>query len=523
MLMSGSSKSASALPLDPLDRVAIAYLALPLVIFLAGWLEWWAALPLIASVAYALKPLAAPWPADGARLPITPLQLVLAVVVGIGWTIYGGAEHLMFANPDWHVRDAVLHDLVASPWPVGYGLLDGKESLLRAPVAFYLPAALVGKMAGLPAAHLVMAVWTAAGATLFLLQVLSLTPSRASTAARVSTAVMVIAVVVLFSGFDIIGCLLNYGGRFAANWDIAMHIEWWAGDYQYSSMTTQLFWVPNHALGGWLTIGLLCRNERGTPLERMLPIILVAAALWSPLTALGLIPFALWQMGATVLHDRSLSRLEPRVWAPSLIVGLVVAAYLLLDPTHIPKGLSVSADGSAQVTKVLLKLAQFFILEAGILGFAILAIRPSTQVVMALVILALLPLAYFGPGNDLVMRASIPSLAVLAIGACLALCGKSAAGALKKKWLLACLLVVGAVTPIQEFARAGVLRAWPINLDATLIGANCGTYAPHYVARLGDELIGHVLRQPHRMPLGPQDFSACDNPAIDLMHARHLL
>jgi hypothetical protein len=246
--------------------------------------------------------------------------------------------------------------------------------------------------------------------------------------------------------------------------------------------------------------------------------------LWSPLSALGVVPFVLWKVIAAALHERSLKSLDPRVCAPALIVGLVITAYLVLDSSGIPKGLSVSAEGAGPVAYDLFRLAQFFLLEAGLIGFAILAIRPSSQVVLALVILALLPLAYFGPGNDLVMRASIPSLAVLAIGACLALSRKALIGSeVRRKWLLACLLVVGAVTPIQEFARATVLRAWPINLKATLIGANCGNFAPHYVARLGGSMIGQVLRKPYRMALGPQDSEACDNPAIDLMDERRLL
>jgi len=76
------------------------------------------------------------------------------------------------------VRDAVLHDLVASPWPVGYGTFDGQDTVLRAPVAFYMPAALVGKWGGLHAADAAMGLWTALGASLFLLQVLSLIPPR---------------------------------------------------------------------------------------------------------------------------------------------------------------------------------------------------------------------------------------------------------------------------------------------------------------------------------------------------------
>src|ERR1039458_6379490 len=163
--------------LDPLDRAAISYVVLPLFIFLAGWLEWWAALPLIACSAYALKPVIGNWGVAGVRLPVTRLQLGVAVAVGCAWTVFGGTDHLVFANADWHIRDAVLHDLVSSPWPVGYGLLDGKETLLRASVGYFLPAALVGKGLGLSAAHTAMTLWTALGATLFLLQVLSLAPS----------------------------------------------------------------------------------------------------------------------------------------------------------------------------------------------------------------------------------------------------------------------------------------------------------------------------------------------------------
>jgi hypothetical protein len=504
--------------LDPLDRAAVAYLTLPLLIFLVGWFEWWAAVPLAACLVYALRPLFAALPLAALRPPVTRGQLLAAVAVGCGWTLFAGAGHFLFANADWHVRDAVLHDLVASPWPVGYGLLDGHESLLRAPVAFYLPAALIGKLLGLYPAHLVMALWTAAGASLFLLQVFSLVPARGAVIALTA------AVIVLFSGFDLIGNLINTGPRFIATWQIALHLEWWAGSYQYSSMTTQLFWVPNHALGGWLLIGLMARNPRHAALDALLPMLAVAAALWSPLSAVGAVPFLLWRALQSVVGERRWNLLHPRVWLPALLVGMVVASYLTLDPGGIAKGVTVGRGGMADAGMDLLRQIQFFLLEAGFIGAAVLWIRRSGDVVLALIVLALLPLAYLGPGNDLVMRGSIPSLAVLAIGACLALAQGGADPQLpRKKAVLLCLLAVGAVTPVQEFARAVVLDAWPVNLQATLIGANCNTFPPHYVARMSGQAIGRLLRAPQRIAVAALRNHDCDNPAVELMWRHGLL
>jgi len=329
---------------------------------------------------------------------------------------------------------------------------------------------------------------------------------------------------VLFGGFDIIGNLLSVP-HFLARWDVTTRLEWWAGKYQYSSMTTQLFWVPNHALGGWLTMGLLLRGQRGAPIEPLLPLVVVAVALWSPLAALGIVPFVLWKLGAVVAREHSVTRLRLRAWAPALIVGLVVAAYLTLDSSRIPRGWTVGNNGVeiGDIARDLFLQVRFFLLEAGFIGFAILAIRRCSQIVLALSVLALLPLVSFGAANDFVMRVSIPSLTMLAIGACLALTRDALnARTRAKKVVLGCMLAVGAVMPFQEFARAAVLKSWPIDLRATLIGAACGQYLPPYVARLSGQPIEHMLRRPHPIPLGLEGLSACENPAITLMHERDL-
>ena len=143
---------------------------------------------------------------------------------------------------------------------------------------------------------------------------------------------------------------------------------------------------------------------------------------------------------------------------------------------------------------------------------------------LALLILALLPFARLGPANDLVMRASIPSLTVLAIGACLALLEKTAGAALwRKKAVLVGLLAVGAVTPVQEFARAAVLPAWPIDLQSTLLATGCGAYPAHYIAKMSDQPVRRLLREPHALGFDAQAPRACNNPANMLMWLKGLL
>jgi hypothetical protein len=536
-MSSGETIAAEQPALGVLDAAAVAFLALPLGIFLIGWLELWVALPLLVALVYALRPLSAASHEWRLQRCLAGWQVALAIAVGCAWTSFGGTGHWVFANADWHIRDAVLHDLVTGAWPVGYGAKDGVPTLLRAPLAYYLPAALVGKAAGLAAAHVALTIWTALGATIFLMQVLSLMP------VKVAAALASMALIVSFSGLDVVGTVLRVPAAIA-HWDVTQHLEWWAARYQYSSMTTQLFWVPNHALGAWLGIGLLCRQRGADAVDALLPMTVVAVALWSPLAALGLVPFVLLRVWQVSMRERSSRMFHPRVWAPALAVGLVIAAYLTLDAGRIPKGwtLGHAGFGPAAIADDLWRQAEFFLLEAGLLGLAILSIRRSAAVVLALCVLAALPVVSFGGANDFVMRVSIPSLTVLAIGACLALFAGAAdatgsavipapapapmpAKLRLKQAVLVGLLLIGAVTPFQEFARAASLAAWPANLDATLIDAACGTFPAHYVARLRGQPIAALLRSPHALPLHAQapDRAAsgdCENPALRLERRR---
>jgi len=92
-----------------------------------------------------------------------------------------------------------------------------------------------------------------------------------------------------------------------------------------------------------------------------------------------------------------------------------------------------------------------------------------------------------------------------------------------KKILLGALLALGAVTPFQEFARAAVLPRWPINVHARFVDAVCGSYWPHYEARVDGQLIMRLLRPPHPLLSDPSAAAAayaCENPALEIERER---
>jgi hypothetical protein len=128
------------------------------------------------------------------------------------------------------------------------------------------------------------------------------------------------------------------------------------------------------------------------------------------------------------------------------------------------------------------------------------------------------------------MRVSIASLTVLAICACRALFAAAPtiearqapvrANLLLKKGILGALLLIGAITPLHEFARAAALEPWAANRDATLIDAACGSFPPHYIARLHGQRVAHLLRPPHALSVGQAGPDACANPASRMERLR---
>ena len=101
------TQRSSTAELPALHRLAILYLALPLAIWLVGWLEYWIGVPAAILLALSL------WKASSGswRPKLTPTTIVLALF-GLGWVMLTPAGGFAALNTaDWPNHRAILLDL----------------------------------------------------------------------------------------------------------------------------------------------------------------------------------------------------------------------------------------------------------------------------------------------------------------------------------------------------------------------------------------------------------------------------
>lgn len=411
-----------------LFNVALLYLLLPAALVLLYFAPW----PLAVAAATGL---ALYWAIDGRALMARPHWPALAAswpylalaaaVVWLAGTLPPFAENL-----DWYKHYAMFNILQQQSWPP-HMVSGGGVATLRYSLAYYVAPTLVAKALGSAVLPLAIFVWSTLG--LYLALVLAF-GTRARPAA---SAFLLGTVFLLFSGADIIGTKLT-----GHSLGPALHFEWWWPLGALCAILTNLIWTPQHTLAALVATFLLLRYPRRALANA--GVLGAATALWSPFAAIGLVPVLLWawrRCGVRALWSRS-----NLVAAPVLL--LAAARFLGEGAGGIPADV-IWAYRDFTIGGWLL----FLTLEFGAIGLSLLLVTPRMALPVALcaAFLTLLALFRVGGGSDLLMRASIPALAVLALLSARAIA--DAPNSVRKLPLTLC-LVVGLVTPMGEIMRA---------------------------------------------------------------------
>ena len=444
------------LRLSTLKIVSVCYLALPLFLFFNGWLRWYMAVPaccmlLLGIVVYGLKARQ-----DSLCIELSTLDVTLAVVLSLGIISISGIGGMGFADSDWIKHNAILRTLIDRPMPT-FLSVEGSDVPLSYYVAYYLPAAAIGRFAGWFWTNQFLALWSFAGLLLSIFWFMVLI-GRSHWAA--------ILFFFLFSGLDGLGCV---GVSFLPDFSgcTIRHIEWWSHAWQYSAHVTALFWAPQHALSGWIGTGMLIHSIQNAKSSKFGLLIWSLIPLWSPFVALGLMPFLV--VGFLLKNGSISSRLRAYVSIPNacacvilIIQGLYFLSKFSYGGPLLPQGeveqgfiFGVLNDRST----ILVLGGIFFFLCIEVLPYAGVALLGGTVdstakrflFIAAVATLLIIPFYKFGMFNDFCMRTAVPSLFFLAALSGTVLLGQK--GKSWVRWALIAIILVGSYNVYIEMNR----------------------------------------------------------------------
>jgi len=485
-----------------LERATLVYLGLPALLWIVGWLRWHYSVPLCLALVGAgiaasrqtravFLPERGPCP-PGASLPLW--ALVAAACLGILWGLFSGAGGFSAMNPDWDKHLAVLRDLVEGEWPIVYARDGGAVPLIYY-FGYYLPAALVGKFFGWWGASFAMLVWTCAGVVIAMFWFVLFAERKPLLAGFYF---------IFANGLDFFGQRLLSGIPLQNGTE---HLDWWSGwlFLNFPGHYSQLNWAPQHSLAAWSIAGLIAVQLPHRKDVGHLGFLAALAALWSPFTAIGLVPLiaaaTLYHRGRGVLHPVNLSIV------PYL---LVILLYFSATTVNTPHGWHWTMFN---VRDDWMRFFIFHLFEWGVFFLFARDLRRSEDPGLRWLFWAagatLFATTFYRLGifNDWCMRTSIPALLLIWAG--------TARSMLRPPYttetrILVLLALMGSFGALHESARSWFPLRWqPSPIDERV-------HVPHLEPAIATQYLGrdtafffkHLAKSSAPVELGPPPLHA---------------
>lgn len=391
--------------LQTLRTISVLYLALPLFVFFFGWLKLPIALLLSLMLAFLIRRsaliLSPLHPFDRhdhtGEIHLSQMQIAGMITVALCWIFTSGVGGFGLQNGDYVKHNAILKTLIETGWPSVIQDAGVNDRLVYY-FGYYLIPAAAGKILGWSGAYAVSFLWTTMGLLLAFLWI--------GLFAR-SYSIFTYLFFAFCGGLDIVGYFIEN----QALPGVTDHLEWWASAFQYSSHTTLLYWVPQHALAAWIATPLFISSESkaGPSFAPFLSIVL--AFFWSPFVAIGIVPFALSSLIRTLKEARLGLRSRTAIVEAVTLGAIAVVLALFfesVDASRIPHYFVFDRLGTSTF---FVKWLLFIALE--VFCFLIFFEKISITLWVGVITLVLIPFYSVGMYNDFAMRVSVPALFVL--------------------------------------------------------------------------------------------------------------
>ncbi|GAB4496119.1 MAG: hypothetical protein OHK003_00100 [Anaerolineales bacterium] len=428
-------------------RLSFLYLTLPFILFLFGWVRLTIAIPLSLIILFALyKLLTTNYPS---LLPTShfPLPTIYWLLLIILWLLLSGIGGYAFQNWDHNWRNVVLRDLMNFDWPIYYAQPEsGPVKMLVYYVGFWLPSALIAKFTNWQVANFALFGWSLLG--------LLLVTHKLASALKTSN-LKATLLLIFFSGLDILGTFF-FPQDYPTILPPITHLETWAGNLQYSSFTTQLFWVFNQAIPAWLVISVIASLSEvkqspsnmeiasGKDVRSEIILLWSLCFFFAPLASVGLLPYILIELIKGTDFKSPFKHLRWEKLAAAIIIFLLSSFFFASNTAVQQRGFqSLPLD----------KYLTFFLLEGGILWLVLASSKyKDPRWIVTGILLVVIPFIQLGSDRDFVMRASIAPLFYLMLLTGETIFNKSTYRTLRIT--LYTLLIFGSITPLYEINRS---------------------------------------------------------------------
>ena len=476
--ISGGFAAAPAAPTGGLPlshRLSIVYLAVPVVVWLVGWFEWWIGLPVAGLLVAGLwGALSGSW-----RISLT-LPVLVSLLVALAWMLLTPISGLWAASMDLKLTFDVLLEIGRGEWPTyATDYLNDYPPLLSYYLGFTMVPGLVGRWLGSATLSWALPLYTWIGIGLVIIVF-----TRGLTTLR--TLLLSIVVLVFFSGMEVLEFVLHLGPLDA--WDfissrlrrnIPLHRLFPTTSRLYPTFlpyTIDLWGTTQHVIASALVTVIMIQSRHQPRFAAISGLVMTICLFWSPMSAIGLLPLA----AALVIQKG----VKPFLKWPNLLAAppLISLIAIFLTNNDLPSHFGWLWQSYANLTEMLVDLMWGYLTEFILLAIVLILMNrqiiknpifiASLAVLLAAPLLLYNPEAIYGLYGDttdiyyIMWRGTVPALVALAYFTARTLTDRlpemtrrtDAASSpvlpSNLRWLTASLIVilaVGALTPLSAF------------------------------------------------------------------------
>ena len=448
---------------EKIRKYCLIYITLPVIIFLLGWIR--IQYSVIASVLllFSAYTIFKQKKTSERNVMLSYKMLAVLCLIAIVWCFFAGQGGYYYQSADYGCRNAIFRDLINFKWPVIYKY---NNAALVYYIGYWMPAAFVGKIAfwvtnsasvAWAVGNFALLIWSTCGVVLVFLLLISTV--KANTRKKMLATCLLF---IFFSGCDALGYLLFKNG-------FAWHIEWWASIYQFSSITTCLFWVFNQTVISWIII-LCVINEKSI---KNFAYIGIMALPCGPFPFLGIFIYCICiatKHGINAIKQKQIKEFVKDIFTVQNIIPclVIVPIYLIYYASNAAMNGDNSSGGlcfywnqiNCNPKEELFRYIMFMFLEVAV--YAVMIYKKNKNNILfyiTIISLMIIPLFRMCNSADFAMRVSIPAITVLGCMVIDYLVNnfndlKTTQKCKKYAYiLLLSIYLIGSVTPIIEFGR----------------------------------------------------------------------